>query len=91
MLLQLLLQVAHLGVLVRVLHRLAQPHAIDDRGVDQAVGDHHVLVGEHCLEDSGVGVHAGGEKQGILGAEEFGELLLQLAVDVLRATDEADR
>jgi hypothetical protein len=43
---ELLLEVPHVGVLVRVLHGLAEAHPVDDRGVDEPVGDHHVLVGE---------------------------------------------
>ncbi len=69
-LLQLLLQVAHVRVLVGVGHGLAQSHDVHDRGVHQAVGDHDVLLGEGRLEDAGVGVHAGGEQQAVLGAEE---------------------
>ena len=90
-LLQLLLQVPHVGVLVGVLHRLAQPHAVHDGGVDQPVGDHHVLVVQAGLEHAGVGVHAGGEEQRVLGAEELRQLVLEFAVDVLGAADEAHR
>ena len=43
-LLKLLFEMFHVGMLVGVLHRLAQPHAVHDRGVHQPVGDHHVLL-----------------------------------------------
>ena len=51
----------------------------------------HVLLAEHRLEDAGVGVHARREEQRVLGAEELGQPLLELAVDVLGAADEAHR
>ena len=89
-LLELLLQVLHVGVLVGVLHRLAQAHAVDDAGVDQAVGDHDVLVVQDRLEHAAVGVHAAREEDRVLGAEELGQLVLELAVQVLRAADEPD-
>ena len=37
--LQLLLQMIHLGVLVGVLLRFAQPDPVDDARVDQTIGD----------------------------------------------------
>ncbi len=89
--LQLLLQVGHVGVLEGVLHGRAEADAVDERGVDQAVRDHDVVLGQDGLEDAGVGVHAGGEEDGVLGAQESGGDALQLAMDVLRAADEADR
>ena len=70
---------------------LAQAHAVDDRGVHQAVGDHHVLLVQDGFEDAGVGVHAGGEEDGVFGAQEFGQLGFQFLVDVLGAADEAHR
>ncbi len=88
---ELLLEVAHVRVLVRVLHRLAEAHAVHDRGVDEPVGDHDVLVGEDRLEDPGVRVEAGREQERVFRPEELRQAVLQLAVDVLRAADEADR
>jgi hypothetical protein len=79
MLLELLLQVLHVGVLVRVVMRRAQAHAVDDRRMDEAIRDHHVVLAEDGLEDAGVRVHAGGEEQRVLGAEEL--LILPRARD----------
>ena len=90
-LLQLLLQVPHVRVLEGVLHRLAQAHAVHNGGMHQPVGDHHILVAEERLEDAPVGIHARGGQQGGLGARGSREPLLQLAMDVLRAADEAHR
>ncbi len=91
MFLQLLLQVPHVGMLVGVLHRLAQAHAVHDRGVHQPVGDHHVLLVQAGLEEAGIRVHAGGKEQGVFGAEKLGEPVLEFAMDVLRAANEAHR
>jgi hypothetical protein len=75
-------------VLERVLHRLAEAHAVHDRGVHQPVGDEHVLLAEQRLEHARIGVHAGRKQQRVLGAEERREPPLELAVDVLRSADE---
>jgi hypothetical protein len=89
--LELLLEVLHVGVLDRVVHGAAEADAVDERGVDEAVGDDDVVLGQDGLEDAGVGVHAGGEEERVLGAEEGRQLVLELAVDVLGAADEAHR
>jgi hypothetical protein len=90
-LLELLLQVLHVHVLEGVVMRRAQADAVDERRMDQAIRDHHVVLAEDGLEDAGVRIHAGGEEQRVLGAEELRDLVLQLAMDVLRAADEAHR
>ncbi len=89
--LQLLAQVLHVHVLEGVVVRRAQTDAVDQRGVDQPVGDDHVLGAQDGLEHAGVGVHARGEQQRLLHAQELRHLVLQLAVDVLGAADEAHR
>ena len=88
--LEALLQFGHVGVGVAVAHGLAQTHAVDDGGVVEGVGDDGVLLGEERLEDTAVGVEAGGVENRILGAEEVGDGLFELLVDVLAAADEAD-
>jgi hypothetical protein len=40
------------------------------------------------LEQAAVGVEAGGVEDGVLGAEERGDLRFQLLVQILRAADE---
>ena len=87
---ELLLEVRHVAVLVGVGHRLAEAHPVHDRGVDEPVRDEDVLLAEESLEDAGVRVEAGGEEEGLLGPEEGRHPALQLAMDVLRAADEAD-
>ena len=87
---ELLLEVPQVGVLVGVGHRLAEAHPVDDRGVDEAVGDEDVLLAEERLEDGGVRVEAGGEEERLLRPEELRQAALELAVDVLRPADEAD-
>ena len=68
----------------------AEADAVDDGGVVEGIGDDGILFGEEGLEDTAVGVEAGGVEDGVLGAEELGDLLLKLLVEVLAAADEAD-
>ena len=89
--LQLLLQIGHVAVGVAEALGLAQADAVDDRGVVQRVGDDRVLFAQQRFEQAAVGVEAGGVEDGVLGAEEFGDLRFQLLVQVLRAADEAHR
>ena len=71
-LLQLLLQMIHVAVFVGVVFGAAQAHAVNDGGMHQAVGDHDVVLGQDRLEHAGIGIHAGGEEDRVLGAQEFG-------------------
>ncbi len=86
--LQLGLQVGHVAVGIAEAPGLAQPHAIDDRGVVEGVGDDRVLLAQQRLEESPVGVEAGRIQDGVLGAEEPGDGGFQLLVQVLGAADE---
>src|SRR5690606_2935039 len=66
-------------------------HAVDDRGVVERVGDDRVLLAQQRLEQPAVGIEAGGVEDRVLGAEEIGDGLLELLVQVLGAADEAHR
>ena len=88
--LELGLEVGHVGIGVAEALSLAQADAVDDGGVVQRVGDDGVLRREKRLEDTAVGVEAGGVEDGVIGVEILGDGLFQLAVAVLRAADEAD-
>ena len=90
-LLQLRLQVGHVVVLVAQPLGLAEPDAVDDRGVVQLVGDDRVLGAQDRLEQAAVGVPARGVEDRVLGAQELGDRPLELLVRLLRAADEADR
>ena len=87
---QLRLQVGHVGVPVAVAGRLGEAHPVDDRRVVEGVGDDRVLRAEEGLEDAAVRVEAGGEQDGVLGAEERRELRLQRLVQGLGPADEPD-
>ncbi len=84
-------EVGHVAGLVTPPLCLAQPHAIDDRGVVQRVRDDRVLLAEQRLEHAAVGVEARRVQDRVLGAQELGDLAFQRLVQVLRATDEAHR
>ena len=69
-LLQLGLEVGHVVVGVAEALGLAEPHAVDDRGVVERVGDDRVLLAEQRLEQAAIGVEAGGIEDRVLHAEE---------------------
>ena len=85
------LQLVHVAVSVAQPSRLAEPDAVDDRGVVQLVGDDRVAVVQEHLEEAAVGIEAGRVEDRVVGAEERREPLLESAVDALRAADEAHR
>ena len=78
-LLELLLQVGHVVVLVAEPLGLAEPHAVDDAGVVQLVGDDRVFGAEERLEQPAVGVEARRVEDRVLRAEELAELPLRVA------------
>ena len=85
------LEVGHVVVGVAIAAGLAEPDAVDDRGVVERVRDDGVLFAEQRLEQAGVGVEAGRVEDRVLRAEEGGEPLLELLVLLLRAADEPHR
>jgi len=84
------LEIGHVVVQEAEPLRLGEPDPIDDRGVVELLGDDRVLLLEQRLEQAPVGVEARGVEDRVVQAEEAGDLLLQLAMDVLGAADEAD-
>jgi hypothetical protein len=88
--LQLRLEVGHVGIGIAEAARLAEADAVDDRGVVERVGDDGVVFGQEGFEERAIGIEAGGEEDRVFGAEEAGEAVFKLAVEVLRAADEAD-
>jgi hypothetical protein len=84
------LQVGHVVVgCSAVALGLAQADAVDDGRVVQRVADDGVLLAQQRLEQAAVGVEGGGVQDGVFGAEEARQPLLQRLVQVLRAADEA--
>src|SRR6185369_16288088 len=63
---------------------------IDDARVVQRVGDDHVPLPQQGLEQSPVGVEAGGVEDGVVCPQETRKPRLQLAVEVLGPADEAN-
>lgn len=87
--LQLGFQVGHVAVGVAEALGLAQAHAVDDRRMVECIGNDGVVLAEQRLEQAAVGIEAGRVQDGVLLAEEVGDLLFQLLVQVLGAADEA--
>src|SRR6185437_16903259 len=88
-LLEALLELCHVVVGIAVALRLAETDAVDDAGVIERIGNDGITLIEQRLEETAVGIEAGGVEDGILGAEETAEALLELLVHGLRAADEA--
>jgi hypothetical protein len=88
-LLQALVEFLHVRVRVPEPLGLAKPHAVDDRRVVERVGDDRVLLAEDRLEKTAVRVEARRVEDSVVQAQERGERLLELLVEVLRAADEA--
>ena len=89
-LLELGLEVRHVGVGVTETLGLAKADAVDDGGVVQGVGDDGILGGQERLEHAAVGVEAGRIEDGVIGMEIVGDGFLEFLVDVLGTADEAD-
>ncbi len=89
--LELGLQIRHVGVGVAEALGLAEADAVDDGSVVQRIADDGVLLAHQAFEDGAVGIEAARVQLGVLEAQEGGQLLLQLPVDVLGAADEAHR
>ena len=87
--LQLRLEVRHVVVFVAVARRLAQAHAVDDRGVIELVGNDRVAFLEQAFEKPAVRVEARAVKNRVLRLEELRNRRLELLVNRLRPADEA--
>ena len=82
-LLQPRLQFVHVGIGEAIALRLAQPDAVDDRGVVERIGDDRVGLFEQRLEHAAVGVEAGREQDRVVLAEMRGDRELELAMQGL--------
>src|SRR5699024_3199150 len=83
-------QVLHVVVFVSESLCFAKTDAVDDRSMVELVADDSVVSGQDGLKQAAVCVEAGGVQDGVVGAQEAGDLLLELFVDILCAADEAD-
>jgi hypothetical protein len=90
-LLQLFFEGCHVVVGVAEALGLGEPHAVDDRGMVQRVGNDRVLLAQQRFEQPAIGVEAGGIKDRVLHPEKRRNPRLELLVLLLRAADEAHR
>ena len=88
-LLEAVLELVHIRVGEAIAFGLREADAVDDRGVVEAVGNDCVGFVEQRLEHAAVGVETGGEDDRVLLAEVAGDRMLELAMERLRAADEA--
>ena len=88
-LLQAVLELVHVRIGEAVPLRLAEPHAVDDRGVVEAVGNDRIFVSKQRLEHAAIGVETGGEHNRVRLAQVLGNRLLEFTMQRLRSADEA--
>jgi len=86
-----LFELGHVRVAITQAFRLAEAYAVDDAGVVQFVSEDGVALIEKRLEQTAVGVEAGGIENGIVFPQKARDVAFQLLVQLLRATDETDR
>ena len=79
------------GIGIAIAFCLAQTHTIDNRGMVKCIAYYGILLGEQRFEQSTVGIKASCIENGVLSVEIFADGILQLLVEVLGATDEANR
>ena len=89
--LYLALQIRHIAVLKPKPPRFAQPDAVNDRGMVQAVRNNRILLTQQRLKQPAIGVKTGGKQNGILHPEKPRQARLQSPVQILRAANEPDR
>ena len=82
-------QIVHVARGKAIALGLAQPYAVDDRGVVQRIRNDGVVLAEQRFEHAAVGVEASGEQDAVFVAQIFRNRPFQLLVDHLRAADEA--
>ncbi len=80
-------EVVHIGVLVAVPPRFAEPYPVDDRGVVELIGDDCILGTQKRFEHAAVGVETGRVEKCVFGAKEPGDCSLELFVYLLRTAD----
>jgi hypothetical protein len=81
-------KVPHVVVPVAVPLRLAQPDAVDDRGVIELVRDDRVLLAEEHFEEAAVRIETGRIENRVVRSEELRHCALELLVEILRSADE---
>ena len=86
-----LLELGQVAIGVTQPASLAQPDTVDDAGVIERIGNDRILIAEHGLEQSAVGVPARGIQDGVFGAEKSRQRRFELLVHRLRTADETYR
>ena len=89
--LKFLLKMIHVGMFESVMLSRSEPDPVDDRSVNEPVGDHYIVFGQNSFENTSICVHAGRKQDSIFGAEKFGDLFFELLVNILSSADETDR
>jgi len=89
--LQCVFQRGHVRIRVAMAFGLAQPDAVDNRGVIECIGDDRVFGVQQRFEQAAIGIEAGSIQNRIVLAMEVGNNALEFLVQILRAADKAHR
>src|SRR5262249_31781917 len=89
--LQAFVELGHVGVVIAEAFGFAEANAVNDAGVIQLVRQDGVLIVEQGLEESAIGVEAGGVQNRIVLLQEASDGAFKLLVQILRAANEPDR
>ena len=84
------LEVCHVVVFVTESLCFAQTNTVNDGSVVELIADNCIVSSQDGLEQTAVCIEAGGVQDGIIGAQEAGNLLLELFVNILGAADETN-
>jgi len=89
-LLQRLLQKLHVHVLVAQTTGFAKSDSINDTSMVEFIRDNGIFRGQSCFKEASIRVEATRVKDCIVEFVEVSDSLLEVLVNVLRSTDEAD-
>ena len=86
--LQLAFEMLHIGMFERIVLCAAQAYAVHNGSMHQTIRYHNIVGIQYGLKDTGVGIHAGGKKHGIFGAQKGCHFCFQFVMDILCAAYE---
>ena len=81
-------EVFHVVVFVSESLSFAETYTIDDGSMVEFVTDNSVVSCQDCFEQTAVCIEAGGVQNGVICAQEVGDLLLELFMNILCTADE---
>ena len=89
--LQLRLQIGHVGMTIAITLRFAQTYTIDNAGVIERIADDRVVLPQQRFEQTTVGIKTRAVEDGVLQPKKGRNCRFKIAMDGLRAANEAHR